>query len=122
MTESADRFLMLTTPIAVAYMGANAVDARAVPELLRDIHRTLSGLEREHAREAPTAVRSAKPQPGPRAAVEARKSVFPDHLVCLEDGKHVTTLKRHLNAAHGRTPESYRTKWGLPVTYLMVAP
>jgi predicted transcriptional regulator len=57
-----------------------------------------------------------------RASADIRRSVFPDHLICLEDGKHVTMLKRHLNSAHGLTPDLYRTKWGLPATYPMVAP
>lgn len=59
-------------------------------------------------------------QPGPRAAVEARNSVFADHLNCLENGKHVTIPKRHLSTAHGLTPELYRTRWDLPATYPMV--
>jgi len=75
-----------------------------------------------HAREAPTEVRSAQPQTGPRAAAEAQKSVFADHLICLEDGKHVTMLKRHPRTAHSLTPELYRAKWSLPPNYLMVAP
>jgi predicted transcriptional regulator len=122
MTESADRFLAATTRIVTAWLAANSVASTALPGLIRDIHRTLTGLEPDHAREEPKEVRSAKPQPGPRAAVEARKSVFADHLICLEEGKHVTMLKRHLNTAHGLTPELYRAKWGLPATYPMVAP
>jgi predicted transcriptional regulator len=114
--------LTLTTQIAVAYMGANAVDARAVPELLRGIHRSLTDLDPDRAQGEPKQVRSVESRLTAKAAVDTRKSVFPDHLVCLEDGMHVTMLKRHLNAAHGLTPESYRTKWGLPATYPMVAP
>jgi predicted transcriptional regulator len=56
------------------------------------------------------------------AAVDIRKSVFADHLVCLEDGKRVTMLKRHLRTAHGLTPELYRTRWGLASTYPKAAP
>ena len=122
MAESADRILTLITQIAVAYLGANAVDARAVPELLRGIHRSLTGLEPDQAQGEPLQVRSAKSRPATRAAVDLRKSVFADHLVCLEDGKHVTMLKRHLNTAHGLTPEQYREKWSLPSDYPMVAP
>jgi predicted transcriptional regulator len=122
MTESADRILALTTQIAVAYMGANAVDATAVPELLRAIHRSLTGRETDRADGEPEQIRPVKSRPVARAAVDLRKSVFADHLVCLEDGKHVTMLKRHLNSAHGLTPELYREKWGLPATYPMVAP
>ena len=122
MTESADRFLAATTRIVTAWLAANSVAPTALAGLIRDIHRTLAGLEPDHAREAPEDPRSAKPQPGPGAAVEARKSVFADHLICLEDGKHVTMLKRHLRTAHGLTPELYRAKWSFPPTYPMVAP
>ena len=122
MAESPDRILTLITQIAVAYMTANAVDARALPELLRGIHRSLTGLDLDRVQGEPEQIRSAKSRLTAKAAVDIRKSVFPDHLVCLEDGKHVTMLKRHLNTAHGLTPEAYRTKWGLPATYPMVAP
>jgi predicted transcriptional regulator len=122
MTESADQILAATTQIVTAWLAANSVASTALPGLIRDIHRTLTRLEPDHARGEPKEVRSAKPQPGPRAAVEARKSVFADHLICLEDGKHVTMLKRHLRTAHGLTPELYRAKWSLPPTYPMVAP
>jgi predicted transcriptional regulator len=122
MAESADRILQLTTQIAVGYMGANAVDARAVPELLRGIHRSLTGLEPDQAQGELEQIRSPKSRPAARAGVDLRKSVFADHLVCLEDGKRVTMLKRHLNTAHGLTPELYRAKWDLPATYPMVAP
>jgi predicted transcriptional regulator len=122
ITESADRFLAATTRIVTAWLAANSVASGALPGLIRDIYRTLTGLEADHVREEPKAVRSAKTQPGHRDAVETRKSVFADHLVCLEDGKHVTMLKRHLRTAHGLTPELYRSKWGLPATYPMVAP
>ena len=122
MTESADRILALTTQIAVAYMGANAVDARAVPELLRAIHRSLTGRGPDRAEGEPEQIRPVKSRPVARAAVDLRKSVFADHLICLEEGKHVTMLKRHLRTAHGLTPELYRAKWNLPPTYPMVAP
>jgi predicted transcriptional regulator len=121
MAESPDRILTLITQIAVAYMAANAVDARALPELLRGIHRSLTGLDLDRVQGGPEQSRSAKSRLTAKAAVDLRKSVFPDHLVCLEDGKHVTMLKRHLNTAHGLTPEAYRTRWGLPATYPMVA-
>jgi predicted transcriptional regulator len=122
MTESADLILALTTQIAVAYIGGNAVDARAVPELLRAIHQSLTGREPDRAQGEPEQIRSVKSRPVAPAAGDIRKSVFADHLVCLEDGKHVTMLKRHLRTAHGLTPELYRQKWGLPATYPMVAP
>ena len=122
MTESADQILAATTQIVTAWLSANAVTSTALPGLIRDIHRSLSGLEPDHVREAPEHPRSANPRPETRATVEPRKSVFADHLICLEDGKHVTMLKRHLPTAHGLTPELYRAKWRLPPTYPMVAP
>ena len=122
MTESADRILAATTQIVTAWLAANAVASTALPMLIRDIHRSLSSLEPNRAQSKPEEVRPAKLLPGPRPAVEIRKSVFADHLICLEDGKHVTMLKRHLRTAHGLTPELYRAKWGLPATYPMVAP
>ncbi len=121
MPEHADRLLTLTVQIAAAYVGGNAVDAKAVPGLIRDIHFSLTGLDTDSvvlpATAQPPAVRSTAPP-----AVEIRKSVFADHLVCLEDGLKVTMLKRHLRTAHDLTPELYRAKWGLPLSYPMVAP
>lgn len=122
MTESADRFLAATTRIVTAWLAANSVASTALPGLIRDIHRTVINLEPNYVGENPREAQSMKSQPKPRPAVEARKSIFADYLVCLEDGKHVTMLKRHLRTAHGLTPELYRAKWGLPATYPMVAP
>jgi len=119
MAESADRILAVITQIAVAYLGANAVDARAVPELLRGIHQSLTEPDPD---QVPREMRLMKSRPAARAAVDPRKSIFADHLVCLEDGKCVLMLKRHLRTAHGLTPELYRTKWSLPAAYPMVAP
>ena len=122
MPDTADQLLTLTARLVAAYVGTNAVDVTAVPGLIRDIHRSLAGLEQSRV-----VVESAKPVPAERRpttqpVVEIRKSVFADHLICLEDGKHVTMLKRHLRTAHGLTPELYRAKWSLPPTYPMVAP
>jgi predicted transcriptional regulator len=86
MTERADRFLAATTRIVTAWLGANTFASAELPGLIRDIHRMLTGLEPDHAREEHKKVRSSKLQPGPRTAVEARKSVFAGHLICLEDG------------------------------------
>jgi len=121
MTDIAHRILTLTTQIVTEYLGANAVPAAAIPGMIRDVHQSLSGLERHHPRGAP---RESRPiaEPAARAAVDAQKSVFPNHIVCLEEGKQVTMLKRHLRTAHGLTPEQYRAKWGLPARYPMVAP
>ena len=122
MPDTADRLLTLTARLVAAYVGTNAVDVTAVPGLIRDIHRSLAGLEQsrvvvESAKSVP-----AEHRPTTQPVVEIRKSVFADHLVCLEDGQEMMMLKRHLRTAHQMTPEQYRAKWSLPAIYPMVAP
>ncbi len=109
----ADRgeMLALTTEIAAAYLGNTAVEHRQVPDLLQSVFDTLNGLIPEAP--APTALVPAVP---------IRRSVTDDYIVCLEDGRKMKMLKRHLMTAYGMTPEQYRTKWGLPYDYPMVAP
>lgn len=121
MSEIANRILALTTQIAAAYVGANTVAVTAVSGLIRDIQRALTNPERSRSGD-PEKLRLAESWPAARTAVDIRKSVFADHLICLEDGKSVTMLKPHLRTAHGLTPELYRAKWGLPGNYPMVAP
>ena len=121
MSETVHRLLTLTTQIAAAYVGANRVDATAVPGLIRDIQRSLTGLEQNNVAEPPES-QLPTPRSSAQPAVEIRKSVFADHLICLEDGQKATMLKRHLMTAHKLTPDQYRAKWGLPATYPMVAP
>ena len=103
----------LTAEIVSAYVGNNLVNRENVPSLITDIYSALV--------KAPTAGAepTAKPQ---EPAVPVRKSVTPDHIVCLEDGKKFKSLKRHLNNEHGLTPQEYREKWGLTWDYPMVAP
>jgi predicted transcriptional regulator len=103
--------LGLTAQIVSAHVSNNSVAPDALPALIQDVYRTLSGVGRE-----PT--QPDKPQP----AVPIKKSVFPDHIVCLEDGKKLKMLKRHLKTAYNMTPEQYRERWGLPPEYPMVAP
>jgi predicted transcriptional regulator len=121
MPETDDRILILTTQIAAAYVGANAVEARAVSGLVLVIQRSLTNLNPgsvvEQANPALSAIRPTR-QP----AVDVRQSVFADHLVCLEDGKAFKTLTRHLGETHGMTPRQYRAKWDLPKHYPMIAP
>jgi predicted transcriptional regulator len=100
----------LTANIASAYVAANSLGADDLPGLIRTIHGGLAG----EAREEP-----GEPQP---PAVAIRKSITPDYLICLEDGLKFRSLKRHLRSNHGLSPDVYRTKWGLPKTYPMVAP
>ncbi len=103
--------LGLTAQIVSAHVSNNSVTPDALPALIQDVYRTLSGVGREPAQ-------PDKPQP----AVPIKKSVFPDHIVCLEDGKKLKMLKRHLKTAYNMTPEQYRERWGLGPEYPMVAP
>jgi predicted transcriptional regulator len=103
--------LGLTAQIVSAHVSNNSVTPDALPSLIQDVYRTLSGVGKEP-------VQPDKPQP----AVPVKKSVFPDHIVCLEDGKKLKMLKRHLKTAYNMTPEQYRERWGLPSDYPMVAP
>ncbi len=101
----------LTAQIAAAYVSGNAVEAAALPDLIRQIYGTLDGLGR------------VAPEPErPVPAVSPKRSVFPDYIVCLEDGKKLKMLKRHLKTAYDLTPDQYRERWGLPHDYPMVAP
>lgn len=103
--------LGLTAQIVSAHVSNNAVAPNALPALIQDVYRTLAGV----GRESPAAER---PQP----AVPVKRSVFPDYIVCLEDGKKLKMLKRHLKTAYNMTPEQYRERWGLPADYPIVAP
>jgi predicted transcriptional regulator len=100
--------------IVSAYVANHKVEAAALPHIIRSVQTTLSGLSTG----AGGPVAEDKPQP----AVPVRKSVFPDFIICLEDGKKLKSLKRHLQTGFGLTPEQYRERWGLPASYPMVAP
>jgi predicted transcriptional regulator len=103
----------LATGIVSAYVSNNSVRISELPALIVEVHRALSGT---HAVAGP-------PEPEPLTpAVNPRRSVFPDHIVCLEDGKRFKSLKRHLRTHHDLAPEEYRQKWGLAHDYPMVAP
>ncbi len=103
--------LGLTAQIVSAHVSNNAIGAEALPSLIQEVYRTLAGVGKEQ-------VLPDKQQP----AVPVKKSVFPDHIVCLEDGKKLKMLKRHLKTSYNMTPEQYREKWQLPPDYPMVAP
>jgi predicted transcriptional regulator len=103
--------LGLTAQIVSAHVSKNNVAPEALPALIQDVFRTLSNVGREPAQ-------ADKPQP----AVPVKKSVFPDHIICLEDGKKLKMLKRHLMTSYNMTPDQYRERWGLPADYPMVAP
>jgi predicted transcriptional regulator len=113
MTDQADSadVLGLTAQIVSAHVSNNSIGAEALPSLIQDVYRTLAGVGKEQ-------VLPDKQQP----AVPIKKSVFPDYIVCLEDGKKLKMLKRHLQTSYGLSPHAYRTKWGLPREYPMVAP
>jgi predicted transcriptional regulator len=102
-----------TTSIVAAYLGNNHVATSEIPTLIRTIHEALTTLGQPAEPEV-----GAKPTP----AVPIRKSVTPDYIVCLEDGKKLKMLKRHLRSTYDMTPKEYRAKWGLPADYPMVAP
>ena len=104
--------LALTSEIVSAYAGNNSVDATSVPDLIGSVFTKLTEL-------------ATGEEAGPvelTPAVPIRKSVTDDYIVCLEDGKKLKMLKRHLMTAYGMTPEQYRAKWGLKPDYPMVAP
>ena len=113
-TGNGPRLIELATDIISSYVAHNAVPASDLPTLIRTIH---SSLDRMQAGPAPEVV--AEPQ---APAVPIRKSVTDDHIICLEDGRMFKSLKRHLLAAYGLSPEQYRAKWNLPHDYPMVAP
>ena len=104
--------LALTVEIVSAHVAANSVGAEALPDLIRDVYRAMAGLG------AAPPVPAERPQP----AVPVKRSVFPDYIVCLEDGKKLKMLKRHLMSAYNMTPDQYRERWGLGGDYPMVAP
>jgi predicted transcriptional regulator len=103
--------LALTAQIVSAHVSNNTITSEAIPALILDVYRTLAGIGQEPP--APE-----RPQP----AVPAKKSVFPEYIICLEDGKRLKMLRRHLKTAYNMTPDQYRERWGLPADYPMVAP
>jgi predicted transcriptional regulator len=107
----ADDILALTAKIVAAHVSNNTVPLADLPGLIHQVHQALSGV-------GSSTTTSIRPQP----AVPVKKSVLPDYIVCLEDGKKLKMLKRHLKSAYNLTPEQYRERWGLPADYPMVAP
>ena len=111
-TEQANDLLALTTEIVAAHVSNNNVAVNDLPQLINQIYSSLANIGTAPATPA------ARPQP----AVSVKKSVQPDYIVCLEDGKKLKMLKRHLKTAYNMTPEVYRERWGLSSDYPMVAP
>jgi len=107
-------FVDLTANIISAYVSHNTTPASEIPALIGQVHAALVRISGGHAETIAT--EAARP------AVAVKKSVTPDYIVCLEDGKKFKSLKRHLRAQYNMTPEQYREKWKLPPDYPMVAP
>ncbi|MXV44638.1 MucR family transcriptional regulator [Saccharibacter sp. 17.LH.SD] len=112
-----EELLKLTTEITIAKVAGSFVEIDALPGLIRSIYMALAGQSGSVSGRGDGEA-SARPQP----AVPIKKSVYPDYIVCLEDGKKLKMLKRHLQSNYGLSPEQYREKWGLPDDYPLVAP
>ena len=103
--------LKLTAEIVAAHVSNNTLAAAELPQLISQVHASLSDTGK-----------ASRTEERPAPAVPIKKSVMPDHIVCLEDGKKLKMLKRHLKTSYDLTPEQYRERWGLPSDYPMVAP
>ena len=108
-----DRMLELTTRIVAAQLSHNALPTSELPTLIGQVFQAITGLGTRM---------QAEVAPRPEPAVPVKRSVFADHIVCLEDGKKLKLLKRHLMASYGMTPQAYRERWSLSPDYPMVAP
>ena len=105
--------LEMTVSIVTSYLEGNPVEAAKLPVMIGDVYASLDRLG---------APQEPEPAPPPEPAVPIKKSITPDYLICLEDGRRFKSLKRHLRTRYGMSPDDYRAKWGLPSDYPMVAP
>jgi predicted transcriptional regulator len=115
MTDNAgaeDTLLTLTADIVAAHVSNNSVAVNDLPNLIQNVHGALTAISGA----------ASAPEPRPEPKVSIRSSIKPDYIVCLEDGKRLKMLKRHLMTHYNMTPDQYRQKWGLSVDYPMVAP
>jgi predicted transcriptional regulator len=112
-TPGNENFIALTAEIVSAYVSNNTVAAGDIPALINQVH---AALNRVSGNSPDAASEPLKP------AVSLKKSITPEHIVCLEDGKKFKSLKRHLRTQYNMTPDQYREKWSLPADYPMVAP
>jgi predicted transcriptional regulator len=112
-TAANGNYIELTAEIVSAYVSNNTVPAGEIPGLISQVHTALTRVSAKSG-DAPT--EPLKP------AVSVKKSITPEHIICLEDGKKFKSLKRHLRTQYNMTPEQYREKWGLNADYPMVAP
>lgn len=113
MAEENEHLIGLVADIVSAYVSNNSVPAAELPGLIATTHAAISGL-------GIPAAPVAEERPTPATSI--KKSITPDFLICLEDGKKFKSLKRHLRTAYNMSPEEYRSRWGLPADYPMVAP
>ena len=113
--QKADReeILRMTAEVVAAYVGNNSLPATELPDVISTVYGTLRRVN---------GVTTHVNGTSKKAAIPVRRSITPDYIVCLEDGKKLKMLKRHLRTVYGLSPEEYRSKWGLPVDYPMVAP
>jgi predicted transcriptional regulator len=116
MTDSntSGELLALTAEIVAAHVANNRVEQADLPELIRKVHAALAGIGGSTAS-------GPKSLPRPEPAVPVKKSITPDFIICLEDGRKLKMLKRHLRTSYNLTPEQYRERWDLPSDYPMVA-
>ena len=115
--NGADEVLRMVSDVVSAYVRNHNVSASELPALIRTVHRALTEVDgSDGAAAAPPVAGTARP------AVAVRKSVHPDYIICLEDGRKLKMLKRYLRTRYNMTPEEYRAKWSLPADYPMVAP
>ena len=111
-TEQSNQLLALTTEIVAAHVSNNTVALGDLPQLINQVYNSLANI----------GVAPVAPATRPQPAISVKKSVQPDYIVCLEDGKKLKMLKRHLKTAYNMSPEAYRERWGLSPDYPMVAP
>jgi predicted transcriptional regulator len=114
MTEQANQheLLALTANIVSSHVSNNPVSGDSLTKMIREVYETLATVGES------AEAKAERPEP----AVPVKKSVTPDYIICLEDGKKLKMLKRHLSTAYDMTPEQYRERWGLTADYPMVAP
>ncbi|GAB3437318.1 Ros/MucR family transcriptional regulator [Insolitispirillum peregrinum] len=112
-TTTEDEKLRLAAKVVAAYVGQNTLPAQQIPDLIQSVYQAFQMVS---APEPEPVIEALKP------AVPVKKSITPEYIICLEDGKKLKMLKRHLRTNYGMTPEEYRAKWNLPADYPMVAP
>ena len=112
MTDMQETLITLTSDIVAAHVSNNSVSLADLPTLISNVHAALAGLDNK----------VPAPEPMPEPAVSIRTSIKNEYIVCLEDGKKLKMLKRHLMTRYNMTPDQYRARWNLPSDYPMVAP